>query len=138
MEVYRYILVITTSLFIKIELLLFRIEEVQILRGTVDGIAVPTKYIKINRKINSTPGCICSPHRKNSEEEWEAVEEEQEAEEAAARAKAQAEAKAKAKAQTASTVDDEEDTNSSDASNNTASLEEVTSRKRLWINFSNR
>jgi hypothetical protein len=45
---------------------------------------------------------------------------------AAARAKAEAEAKA----QPASTIDDKEDTSSSDASNDTVSSKEVTSRKR--------
>jgi hypothetical protein len=40
-------------------------EEVQIFRDTVDGIAVPTKYINMNRKFSSTPGCICSPTQKN-------------------------------------------------------------------------
>jgi hypothetical protein len=70
----------------------------------------------------------------DNEEEWVAdEEEEEEAEEVAAaraRAKAKAEAKAKAKAQPASTIDDKEDTSSSDASNDTGSLEGVTSSKR--------
>jgi hypothetical protein len=60
------------------------------------------------------------------EEEEEDSEEEEEEDDAATRAKADA----KAKTQPASTFDNEEDMSYSDASTDTASSEEVTSRKR--------
>jgi hypothetical protein len=77
----------------------------------------------------ATPSSDGSPPT-DSEEDWEADKEEEEEAEEAAAARSRAKAEAEAMAQPASTIDDEGDTNSSDASNDTCSSEEVTSRKR--------